>query len=58
MLYGMGTVFVFLIVLVGATALMTRLVLRWAPEPNKEDPTLVAAITAAVHRYRRDINAQ
>lgn len=57
-MYGMGTVFVFLTLLVGATTLMSRL-LREAPTvvpsvaPSAQsDPRLLAAITAAVHQYR------
>ena len=32
LLYGMGTVFVFLTILVGLTALMSRTVMRFSPE--------------------------
>ena len=67
MLYGMGTVVVFLALLVVATTLMSRLVSRYFPEPEPlvttpaavtpqatpgDDPRLVAVITAAVHRHR------
>lgn len=66
MLYGMGTVVVFLALLVLATTLMSRIVGRYFPEPEPEpagsrppapaaaadDPQLVAVISAAVHRYR------
>jgi oxaloacetate decarboxylase gamma subunit len=64
MLYGMGTVFVFLALLISATALMSFLVQRF----HKEEPPvaaggraapavhqneqLVAVITAAIHKYR------
>ena len=58
MLVGMGTVFVFLTVLVGATMLMSRLVLRFAPPSaaaDADESEVIAAITAAleVHRRRR-----
>lgn len=65
MLYGMGTVLVFLSLLVVATAAMSRLVERLFPEPDvaparsplppppaAEDPNLPAVIAAAIHRYR------
>jgi oxaloacetate decarboxylase gamma subunit len=65
-LIGMGTVFVFLTLLVFATGAMSRLVLRFAPEEPApsgatpapaagEDPELVAVIAAAIrlHRERR-----
>jgi len=59
MLMGMGTVFVFLSLLVFATGLMSRLVLRFAPaadiraaagSPSDEE---VAAIGIAVAKYRQ-----
>ena len=56
MLVGMGTVFVFLTLLVAATTLMSRIVLRIAPpapvtteELSEEE---LAVITAAVHAHR------
>lgn len=55
-LYGMGTVFVFLTLLVFATRLMSWLVLRTAQEmPSSEgiDTVKLAAITAAIHQHRR-----
>ncbi|MEH6585952.1 MAG: OadG family protein [Halioglobus sp.] len=66
MLYGMGTVVVFLALLVIATTAMSSFVGRYFPEPqtpavmgNKPASTgaapndeLVAAITAAVHQHR------
>lgn len=67
MLYGMGTVVVFLALLVLATTLMSRFVARYFPEPEPEpsraapqppsaasadDPQLLAVIGAAIHRYR------
>ncbi|MBO6566590.1 MAG: OadG family protein [Pseudomonadales bacterium] len=56
-LYGMGTVFVFLTVLVFATMLMSWLVLKTVPaaEPKQSDPSnskKMAAITAAIHAHR------
>lgn len=56
MVAGMGTVFVFLTVLVFATSGMSSLVRRLQPEPAAEDPGVsedeVAAITAAIVRHR------
>ena len=65
MLYGMGTVIVFLAALVVATTLMSRVINRHFPEPQPElkaptprapatgpDPQVVAAITAAIHQHR------
>ena len=57
-LYGMGTVFVFLTVLVGVTHLMSWLVLRLSPQASAEqsagiDASKLAAITAAVHQHRQ-----
>ena len=69
MVYGMGTVVVFLSVLVFATRLMSALAQRWLPEPEPSadprvaaqvngasslSPQMLAAITAAMHRYRRE----
>ena len=67
LVYGMGTVLVFLTLLVVATRGMSAAVLRWFPEPEEipaartpaptsaqPSPELLAAIGAAVHRYRRD----
>ncbi len=56
-LYGMGTVFVFLTVLVFATMSMSWLVLKTMPasEPEQSDPSnskKMAAITAAIHAHR------
>ncbi len=64
-LYGMGTVFIFLTVLVGLTTLMSRFALYLdelnppAPEgkanqPSSDQPSPagLAAITAAVKQYR------
>jgi oxaloacetate decarboxylase gamma subunit len=63
-LIGMGTVFVFLILLIGATMLMSTLVQRLAPEPApnaadtapasapRADDEIVAVIGAAIRRHR------
>ena len=57
LLAGMGTVFVFLTLLVAATGLLSRLVGRFEPRielPDADAPSAaqVAAITAAIHQYR------
>lgn len=61
MLLGMGTVFVFLTILVFVTTLMSSLVQKYATiEPTKEKPTgaaideqrLIAVISAAIHAHR------
>ena len=59
MLIGMGTVFVFLTLLVFATSLMSRLVLRFAPVGTTRataagpTPEEVAAITLALTQHRQ-----
>ena len=68
MLIGMGTVFVFLMVLVVATKTMSSLVQRFAPvPPNLAIPMMtdgshpsaeeVAAISAALHQHRINQNS-
>ena len=64
MLFGMGTVFVFLTVLVGAMIVMSIIVQRFfpdAPEPQAvvstapagvTDPKLLAIIKAAIDKHR------
>lgn len=53
MLAGMGVVFVFLSVLVGATALMSGVVMRFQPSITSRDKEEeIAAITAAIARHR------
>ncbi len=66
MLFGMGTVIVFLGLLVLATTVMSRLVSRYFPEPEPApapvrvagptsaapDDELVAVISAAIHQHR------
>ena len=55
MLVGMGTVFVFLTVLVGATTFMSRLVMRFTPGPEAggDSDEEIAAIAAAIAAHRR-----
>ncbi len=68
MVVGMGFVFVFLTVLVGATTVMSKMVVRFEPAPPpvkpaakkpatakpaaSNDPQLIAVIAAAVAEYR------
>ena len=58
MIAGMGTVFVFLSVLVVATTAMSALVRRFSAVPATVSETIsedeVAAISAAIARHRRD----
>jgi len=66
MFAGMGIVFLFLTMLVGAINLMSALVQRYFPEmpvsksvpgiTSDIDKSVVAAITAAVHMYRKKHN--
>ena len=55
MFVGMGTVFVFLTLLVFAMNLMSRLAARFEPAPEPSGPSAdeVAAITAAIARHRK-----
>lgn len=66
MLYGMGTVFVFLTLLVIVTILMSTLVRRWLPEEDATSPpastsnidvdgTVLAIIQAAIDKHRSRI---
>lgn len=63
MVLGMGTVFVFLTLLVLLTSLMSTLVNRYVPQPvplqpdantlpPSADQTLLAVISAAIHAHR------
>jgi len=66
MIYGMGTVVVFLALLVIATMAMSAFIARYFPESGKataagrlpkralavDDPELVAVISAAIHQHR------
>jgi oxaloacetate decarboxylase (Na+ extruding) subunit gamma len=69
MIIGMGTVFVFLTVLVAATKIMSVIVQRFAPLPvtllpqtsaDSSTPSAeeVAAITAALHQHRTIRNSK
>ena len=55
MIAGMGTVFVFLTVLVGAMTLMASMVKKFQPTVPDDHVTYeeVAAIAAAIRRHRR-----
>lgn len=61
-IFGMGTVFLFLTLLVGATTLMSWMILKFEPEPQMAEQIagqqmharLLAAITAAVQQFRSD----
>jgi oxaloacetate decarboxylase (Na+ extruding) subunit gamma len=55
MIAGMGTVFVFLTVLVGAMSLMATVVKRFQPAVADDQVTFeeVAAIAAAIRRHRQ-----
>ena len=55
MLVGMGTVFVFLTLLVMVTTLMSRMIMRRQSKSTASDITdeEIAAITVAVAKYRR-----
>lgn len=54
MLAGIGSVFVFLVMLVLATRLLSWVLMRFAPAKVDElPPDHVAAISAAVSAYRR-----
>jgi len=66
MLYGMGTVFIFLTILVFATTLMSRLVCRFASEEvdtplrsvlnaseTQPSPAIKQAIELAIAKHRR-----
>ncbi len=67
LIYGMGTVFIFLFILVLATTAMSQLIARYAPEPapvapakrqaktvQSVDPDVLQAIGLAVQEYRRE----
>jgi len=55
---GMGTVFLFLTLLVLMTTLMSRFILAFEPVLDSQtelgNPRLIAAITAAVQQFRSD----
>ncbi len=62
MVFGMGTVVIFLALLVFATGVMSRTVQRLLPDPETEpanpaptpiaDTELIAVISAAIHQHR------
>jgi sodium pump decarboxylase gamma subunit len=54
MLVGMGTVFVFLTVLVIGMSMMSAIAMRFVPRMNDDDATEeeIAAITAAITQHR------
>ena len=64
MAFGMGTVFSFLVVLIFATSLMSKIVNKFAPEPvvvaqpvmiaptQGVDPQLLSVLAAAVKEHR------
>ena len=59
MLLGMGTVFVFLSVLVFAVTLMSKLITAWSKtvtvsEQNRIPKNHVAAVVAAIDLYEKD----
>ena len=68
MMYGMGAVFVFLILLIVMTHLMSWTILRFFPDlptnlgpkqpilGQKGEQTPIAVITAVIHRYRSKHN--
>lgn len=70
LLFGMGFVVVFLTLLVFATSLMSRILVRFEPAPvpvaakktgatvgAANDPALIAVLSAAVKKYREDRNS-
>jgi oxaloacetate decarboxylase gamma subunit len=61
MIYGMGTVIIFLSILVLLTALMSTILTRWFPEAKDKpvqsaqadiDPRIIAVIQAAIDKHR------
>jgi len=59
MLVGMGTVFVFLTLLVLATTLMSRLVMTFHPQPTATgEAEEIAAIAAAIVLHRHAQSSQ
>jgi len=73
LVFGMGFVFVFLTLLVIATSIMSRIMMRFEPAPvpasprkghavaasgQPNDQALVAVMSAAIKKYREDRNGQ
>jgi len=64
MLVGMGTVFLFLAMLIIIVDVMSKIIQRFLPQEINELPTVVtnvdsnviAAISTAVHEYRKKYN--
>ena len=63
MLVGMGTVFLFLAMLIVAVNIMTGIVQRFSSQEMSEstlvhqvDPSIIAAISTAVHQFRNKNN--
>ena len=60
---GMGTVFLFLIIMIGSMNLMSSIIHRFFPEPQASEPAsadpqqdkkkIIAAITAAIAHHRK-----
>jgi len=59
---GMGTVFLFLVILIGCMNVMSNLIHKFFPEPHqnpdapvqkKDNKKIVAAITAAIAHHRQ-----
>lgn len=69
MLMGMGTVFLFLTILVFVTSFMSSLIQKYLPETSaevlptaaaslssgKNNPALLAVISAAIHAHRSNV---
>ncbi|ADN09423.1 OadG family protein [Sulfurimonas autotrophica] len=64
MFLGMGTVFTFLVIMIGAVNLMSLIIHKFFPEPHaveetasggtqKDNKKIVAAITAAIAHHRQ-----
>jgi len=68
MLLGMGFVFFFLVLLVGATRLLSSVAVRFQPTEapkavpsrtdSSSDDTVVAALSAALHHHKQKLSQQ